>query len=616
MQKQLIIAEKPSVARDIATVMIRGTKATKDGYIESEQYVISWAIGHLVTLGEPEDYDMKYKKWNMGHLPIIPEEFHLKPVDKTEKQFSILKQLLHRKDVEQIICATDAGREGELIFRYIYQLSGCTKPFKRLWISSMTEEAISKGFQSLKDGREYDDLYRSAKCRSEADWLIGINGTRAYTVKNNLLYSIGRVQTPTLAIIVDRYRQIKDFKPEDYWEVKSIYENFQGIWIDMQKNNSKIATQARAEEIAAQAKGCLGRVTKITEEDKTQAPPLLYDLTELQRDGNQSYGYTAKETLDLAQALYERHKLITYPRTDSRYLSEDMRENVRKTLSKLQIEPYREAIAPIIDKLKFTGRIINDKKVTDHHACIPTPVTPNLQKLNAKERNIYDLIVRRFIAVFYPYYQFQTTSVVVEVGEHAFLSKGKVITQWGWKELYRDQEMVDKAGRPKQGKQEKQTKQEQQEEQQLPRLKEGDQLLIHDCEINKKQTQPPKQYTESALLGAMENAGRFVKDEALKEQLKESGLGTPATRAAIIERLIQVGYIIREKKVLLPTEKGIAIIGTVPQELTSPETTGKWERALNKMARGEFPPPRFMESIKRFAEYIVVDAKKSSIINK
>jgi len=602
MSKTLIIAEKPSVARDIAATIIKANSKSKDGYIESDQYLISWAIGHLVTLCEPDEYNPKYKKWNMLDLPISPESFSLKPVTQTKKQFQIIKALMHRHDVAELICATDAGREGELIFRYIYQLAECSKPFKRLWISSMTEEAIYKGFQELKDGSEYDTLYQSARCRSEADWLIGINGTRAFTVKNNTIFSIGRVQTPTLAMIVNRQWQIQDFKPTDYYEVKAIYQNFHGIWINTEDNSTKIATIDKAEQIANQVKGITGTVIEIKKEKKSQPSPLLYDLTELQRDANQAFGYTAKETLDIAQALYEKHKLITYPRTDSRYLSDDMKDIVSMTLNKINIEPYDNWIQNIINNLKFTTRIINNKKVTDHHACIPTPRTPNLQRLNPKERNIYDLLVKRLIAVFYPNYQFETKTILIENQGHVFQSKGKSVIDWGWKMIYASDN--------------NKRKNDIDEEQQLPQLKRSQQIEFLDSEIMKKQTQPPKPYTESTLLSAMENAGRMVEDEELKEQLRDSGLGTPATRASIIERLIQVGYIERQKKALIPTAKGMAIIEVIPIELQSPEFTGKWERALNKMAKGNFSTIRFMDSINNFTNYIVAQARQSKPIKK
>jgi len=566
MRKTLIISEKPSVARDIAKVIINGHSSSKDGYIEGEKHIITWAIGHLVTLWEPEEYDEKYKKWSMETLPIIPGEFMLKSVSKTKKQFGIVKKLMNSKEVEDIVCATDSGREGELIFRYIYQLANCKKTFKRLWISSMTEEAIKKGFEELKDGSEYDNLYQSARCRSEADWLIGMNGTRAYTIKSNEIFSIGRVQTPTLAMIVNREMQIKGFDSLDYWEVKSTYEDFQGTWIDTKENSSKISSEKEAEAIGKKVEGTTGEVIDVKKEKKTLATPLLYDLTELQRDGNKYFGYTAKETLDIAQSLYEKHKLITYPRTDSRYLSEDMKDIVKETLNKLSISPYDKYISKIINNIKFTSRIINNKKITDHHACIPTPKTPNVQKLGIKEKNIYNLVVKRLIAAFFPIHQYETTTILVESEKETFLSKGNVVLDWGWKLLYVNDDKKKK---------------QKDEDQQLPNIDKGEKVIFKDTEVLKKQTKPPKQYTESTLLSAMENAGRLVEDEELKEQLKDNGIGTPATRAAIIERLIQVGYIKREKKSLVPTEKGIAIINIIPEQLKSAELTGKWEKALN-----------------------------------
>jgi len=599
MRKTLIISEKPSVARDIAKVIINGHSSSKDGYIEGEKHIITWAIGHLVTLWEPEEYDEKYKKWSMETLPIIPGEFMLKSVSKTKKQFGIVKKLMNSTEVEDIVCATDSGREGELIFRYIYQLAKCKKTFKRLWISSMTEEAIKKGFEELKDGSEYDNLYQSARCRSEADWLIGMNGTRAYTIKSNEIFSIGRVQTPTLAMIVNREMQIKGFDSLDYWEVKSTYEDFQGTWIDTKENSSKISSEKEAEAIGKKVEGTTGEVTDVKKEKKTLATPLLYDLTELQRDGNKYFGYTAKETLDIAQSLYEKHKLITYPRTDSRYLSEDMKDIVKETLNKLSISPYDKYISKIINNIKFTSRIINNKKITDHHACIPTPKAPNVQKLGIKEKNIYNLVVKRLIAAFFPIHQYETTTILVESQRETFLSKGNVVLDIGWKLLYANSDKKKK---------------DKEEEQQLPPINKGDQVLFKEIEILKKQTQPPKQYTESTLLSAMENAGRLVDDEELKEQLKDNGIGTPATRAAIIERLIQVGYIQREKKSLVPTSKGISIINTVPEELKSAELTGKWEKALNNIVKGQFSPDRFMESINNFTTFIVTEANNSSPI--
>lgn len=591
MGKQLIIAEKPSVARDIAKVLHCGQKG--DGYIEGQEYVVTWAIGHLVTLYEPEDYDEKLKKWQYQALPILPNEIKIKPYNKTIKQLKIINNLIKRTDVDSLICATDSGREGELIFRYIYHYTKSSKPFKRLWISSMTNEAILEGFERLKDGSAYNNLYLSAKCRSEADWLVGINATRAYTTLNNVLLSIGRVQTPTLALIVQRQKEIDDFVPKDYFEVQGNFGDFSGTWFDEKPSETKIFDEDKASQLSQKVLGKEGIIKKITKSKKKELPPLLYDLTELQRDGNKSYGLTAQEVLTIAQNLYEKRKLITYPRTDSRYLSDDMKNKVKQTMNKINVPPFNKAIEPLITKgeLKFTKRIIDNSKVTDHHAIIPTDVTPKLDSLSKDERNIYQLIVKRFIAVFYEDFLYETTEVIIEVEKESFVAKGKMITQKGWKSLY----VANKDDK----------------EQDLPLLKKGDKRIVEGVEVLKKQTSPPKPFTEATLLSAMENAGRYVEDETLKEHLKESGFGTPATRAGIIERLIQVQYIGRKGKSLYPTPKGVALIDIVPDELKSPETTGKWEKALNKISQGEMETEKFMESIKRFVVYLVKSSEKT-----
>lgn len=585
MAKQLVIAEKPSVARDIANVLQCSNKG--DGYIEGSNYVITWAIGHLVTLCEPEDYGDQYKKWQFKLLPIMPSEMKLKPYEKTVKQLKIIDKLLKRNDIDSIICATDSGREGELIFRYIYQYTGCDKPFKRLWISSMTDQAILAGFEGLKDGSHYDHLFASARCRSEADWLVGINATRAYTTQNNVLLSVGRVQTPTLALIVDRQKEINCFVPRDYFEVQVDYGDFKGTWFDEKPSETKIDQEDKAKAIIEKVQGKDGVVKSISKKKNKQPPPNLYDLTELQRDGNKQFGYTAQQVLNIAQDLYEKRKMITYPRTDSRFLSDDMKSVVKKTLEKISVPPYQKAIALIFSKgeLKFTKRIIDNSKVTDHHAIIPAEVVPKIEYLTKEEKNIYNLIVKRFIAVFYDDFLFETTELVVISEKESFVSKGKIITQKGWKSLYTNDKDDDL--------------------QTLPELKKGDGLTIQTAELLKKQTSPPKPFTEATLLSAMENAGRFVEDDELKEMLKESGFGTPATRAGIIERLIQVEYIIRKGKVLQPTPKGSKLIEIVPSELKSPETTGKWEKALNKISKGELDTERFIKSIQRFTSYIV-----------
>lgn len=591
--KKLIITEKPSVARDIAGVL--GVTGRRDGYMEGSDYVITWAVGHLVTLFEPEDYDKRLKKWQYNMLPLIPIEIKIKPYEKTVKQLNIIKTLCDREDVGSLICATDSGREGELIFRYIYSYIESEKPFDRLWISSMTDESIKNGFANLKSGTEYNRLYLSAKCRSESDWLVGINATRAYTTLNNTLLSIGRVQTPTLALVVNRFHEISDFKPKDYYEIVADYGEFKGTWFKDQISDTKIDSKEEAEEIVSKVKGEEGVIKEVEKKNGSQKAPFLYDLTELQRDGNKQYGYTASQVLELAQDLYEKKKLVTYPRTDSRFLSDDMKQTVKDTLKAINVMPYSRAIEPLQKdgkfNIKFTKRIIDNKKVTDHHAIIPTKKNPTNVKLNKDELNIYQLIVKRFIAVFYPDFKFQTTRVIVEVKDETFVSKGKIVKDLGWKKLYQ------KAGAN--------------EDTLLPAVKKNDPITIHDTELQSKKTTPPKPYTEASLLSAMENAGRFVEEDELKEQLKEAGFGTPATRASIIERLVSVKYIYRKGKSLHPTEKGIKLIQIVPEQLKSPEMTGKWERGLSKISRDELTVEPFMTSIHKFVAYIVKSAAKT-----
>lgn len=604
MGKILVIAEKPSVARDIAKVLKAGQKG--DGCLIGADYIVSWAVGHLVTLAEPEEYDETYKKWNFSALPILPEEMKLKAIAQTRSQLKILHKLMNSREIDSLICATDSGREGELIFRYIYDITKCKKPFERLWISSMTEEAIREGFASLKDGREYDLLYASAKCRSEADWLVGMNATRAYTLQYDALLSIGRVQTPTLALIVNKQKEIDAFTAEDYFEVQADFGGYTGMWIDKEEH-TRIDKEEIAKQIAEKVSGKQVVIAKAEKEEKKMPPPLLYDLTELQRDCNKKFGFSAKKTLDIAQTLYEKRKMITYPRTDSRYLSEDMKGKVISTLKRLSaLEEYAPYAQPLtedasfierIQKEKNTKRIIDNTKVTDHHAIIPTDAKLRTDSLTEEERKVFSLVAARFLSVFYPYYRYETTKVYAEAEAERFLSKGTVVLEEGW-------QAVEKALMPTAVKKKKTNE----EEQKLPALAEGEERLLQKAMVQKKKTKPPTPYTESSLLSAMENAGRFVEDEALKEQMKDSGLGTPATRAAIIERLLTVGYIVRKGKTLLPTEKGKKLIEVVPVEMSSPQTTGKWEKGLSSISKGKMTEERFMASIRRYVQFLVRDA--------
>lgn len=584
MGKILVVAEKPSVARDYARVL--KCKTRKDGYIEGDTHIISWALGHLVTLAEPHHYDPKYKTWRMNELPIRPAEVKLRVIRKTSKQFNVLKDLMKRDDIDEVICGTDSGREGELIFRYVYDHAKCKKPTKRLWISSMTDEAITQGFAKIKPGTDYDHLYYSAKCRSEADWLVGMNASRAFSLKYKALLTIGRVQTPTLAIIVNRHLEIENFKPETYYEVVANLGEFEATWINKAKK-SKIKTMEQATKIMEKIHQGEAVVDQVKSTEKKTPAPLLYDLTELQRDANKKYGYTAKKTLSIAQSLYEKHKMVTYPRTDSRYLTADMKGTVKNTLKKLQIERYHQIIKDM-PEVKFTKRIINDAKVTDHHAIIPTESNPRINALSEDELHIYDLIVSRLVEAFYPPYKELQTEVILDINEEQFIAKGKSIRDMGWKKvrqsLLGEKNKGDKF---------------------LPLMEKEDTFPVKDEKMNEKQTKPPKPYNEATLLSAMEHPGKFVEDQSIKEHLKEMGLGTPATRAAIIERLITVGYIMRSGKTLIPTDKGISIISVVPDEIKTPEMTGKWERALYRIAEGSMEPNKFMASIGRYVDFLV-----------
>ena len=597
--KILVIAEKPSVARDIAGVL--GAKQKGDGCLIGEDYIISWAIGHLITLANPEEYDPALKKWSRQSLPIIPGEIKLAPVARTKSQLNILKKLMNSKDTDNIICATDSGREGELIFRYIYDYVKCKKSVQRLWISSMTQEAIKEGFANLKPSEEYDNLYESAKCRSEADWLVGINASRVYTIKYGALLSIGRVQTPTLNILVQRHKEIENFVPKTYFQIKAEFENYSGLWTDLENNENQIFDEEKAKGIYEKLEGKTGEIVDITVERKSQPPGLLYDLTLLQRECNRRFSYSAKNTLQIAQDLYEKRKLITYPRTDSQYLSDDMKGKCIGTIKSLPKAEYGKFIDYLtaLPKLPMGKRIFNNDKVSDHHAIIPTGKTVNMASLSEGERNVYDMIVRKFLAAFYPNYLYDVTKIITQAEGENFLTQGNTVVDLGWKALFPAEKSKNK---------------DKDEEAILPAVQKGEKYEITALDLQRKETQPPKPYNEEHLLGAMENAGRFTDDEALKEQLKESGIGTPATRAAIIERIIEVGYVTRKGKNLIPTEKGIKLTEIVPEELKSPETTGKWERGLTSISKGSMDSKRFMGSISRFVHFIVESSEKNTSV--
>ena len=589
----VVVAEKPSVGRDIARVL--GCREKGEGFLKGENHLVTWAVGHLVTLCEPDEIDEKYKKWRMDDLPMLPEHIPTKVIAKTKSQFSIVKKIINDPETEKLICATDAGREGELIFRLIYTQAKCKKPVDRLWISSMTDEAIKEGLATLKPAQEYDGLYRSATCRSEADWLVGMNASRAFTLRFDALLSIGRVQTPTLAILVKRYHEIANFKPEEYYTVTADFGDYTGQWFDEkvedEKKANRIPNKEKADEIAKAVKGKAARVKSVNAEAKKELPPQLYDLPSLQREANRKLGFTADKTLKIAQELYEKWKAITYPRTDSRYLPMDMIPRTKQTLQKLP-EEYKPLVENIPwkedGKLPISKRYFDNEKISDHHAIIPTPQTAPVDKLPPDAQKLFDMIARRLVAVFYPAHEYDAIKVITACQEHSFKTTGRTVKVNGWKDVYPA---------------------EKQEEDALPALQEGDGRTVSKATVKKETTKPPAPHTDASLLAAMENAGKELEDEKLREQMKGSGLGTPATRAAIIERLIQVGYASRRGRAISATEKGVSLIAIAPPEIASPETTGKWELALDEIAKNKRDTGRFMEGIRRLSTFLVEYAR-------
>jgi DNA topoisomerase-3 len=580
---KVILTEKPSVARDIAKCL--NINAKRDGYFEGNGYQITWAFGHLVELKEPDDYDKAWKRWSLESLPIIPEQFGLKARGdaSAKKQLNTIKQLF--KAADEIICATDAGREGELIFRYILAWSGCQrKPFKRLWISSLTDDAIRSGFAKLQQGHAYDGLYRAAKCRSESDWIVGLNATRLYTLKfgrQGSLWTIGRVQTPVLALIVQKDAEISNFKPKDFWELHTLYRD-----ADFQYAGGRFDNKADAEALLNQIVERDFRITDVKGKKETLSPPLLYDLTDLQKDMSIRYGLTADQTLSCAQQLYEK-KHITYPRTDSRYLSSDMKAGMKPLLAKLRTQ-FQQQIEPLdLDKLALGSRIFNDAKVSDHHAIIPTSALPG--SLSGHEAKVYEAIVQRFIAAFYLPCIKQITTVLGEVDDKVkFKTTGTIIESPGWQVLYKNDA----------------PSQQDKTQKILPNFVKGE-TGPQQPSITQGKTTPPKPYNEASLLGIMESAGKTCDDEQLKEALKEKGLGTPATRASIIEVLIKRNYIQRQKKTLVSTEAGRHLISIIADDrLKSAAMTGEWEAKLKKIEHNDYDPDQFMAEIIRFTQKI------------
>jgi DNA topoisomerase-3 len=606
-RKTLVIAEKPSVGRDLARVL-PGPFAKHEGYLEGPEHVVSWAVGHLVQLAEPDEYDPKFKRWRMADLPIVPERFKLVVRDeRSKKQMSVVTTLLHRADVSEVINACDAGREGELIFAYLYEKAGSKLPVRRLWLSSMTNAAMRDAFATLRPAAELAPLEQAARSRSEADWIVGMNATRAATIRLRSSFdgavSLGRVQTPTLAIIARREEEIRAFTPEPYWLVDARFEpsedssrRYGGRFHAGAK--PRLATEAQALAIVAAVRDGAGEITKVEKREVTEKPPMLYDLTSLQRDANTRFGFSARRTLGAAQRLYEEHKALTYPRTNSRFLTSDMAEEIKPTAELVGARAeYRDAARYVVglDVLPL-ARVIDDAKVTDHHAIIPTRAEHPVDKMDGDDLRVYDMVVRRFLAAFHPEAVLESTRVETTVAEHVFRTRGKVLLVPGWRGVYMTAvEEAPAADAP--------VDDDEVNDQALPRLEQGEPSRTLEVESLAKETKPPRRYTDASLLGAMETAGKLVDDEALREAMKDSGIGTPATRAAIIERLIDVGYVERDGRSLVATEKGLNVIRLLGEHaLTSPDLTGRWEQRLGQIERGEDSREKFMRDIAGFAK--------------
>lgn len=587
--KSLVLAEKPSVARDIARVL--GCHKNISGAIEGGQYVVTWALGHLVTLADPEGYDKKYKEWNMDSLPMIPRKWELVVIRQSAKQYQHVKTQLFRKDISQIIIATDAGREGELVARWILDKSGCRKPIKRLWISSVTDKAIREGFAHLEDGRKYNPLYHAALGRAKADWLVGINATRALTCKYNAQLSCGRVQTPTLAIIAAREEQIRSFHPEDYYGLTCLAGGIKWTWRHKKSGSMRSFQKDYITELRQTLQGKELKVTDVHKSAKKTFSPGLYDLTELQRDANQKFGYSAKETLNIMQRLYENHKVLTYPRTDSRYIGSDVVPTIKERLKACNQGPYKTYIPRLLrSEIRGNRSFVDDKKVSDHHAIIPTEEAAIFSNMTNEERKIYDLVVRRFLSVLYPPFEYEQTSLKAEIGGEIFAAEGQMILSPGWKEVYEDSSSSLNTGSS------------------LPSLKKGDVLSPDQIVLTSGKTTPPARFTEATLLSAMENPLKYMESQDSRERkaLSETGgLGTVATRADIIEKLFHSFLIEKKGQEILITSKGKQLLSLVPEDLKKPELTARWEMELSDIAKGKHKEEAFIRDIEAYTEELI-----------
>jgi DNA topoisomerase-3 len=614
---RLIVTEKPSMGRDVAAAL--GATRRGEGFLAGASDIVTWCVGHLVELDDPQGYDPRFERWRLEDLPILPDEFKYHASERTLDQFKVINSLLGREDVELVVNAADAGREGELIFDLVYRLAGCRKPVERLWISSLTRDAILEGFGKLKSAEEYSGLRDSAHARQRADWLVGINATRAQTLRarragHEGVYSLGRVQTPTLALIVERDREITEFVPVDYFEVLADFRapggDYRGRWFN--QKGSRFDKREEAEAVARKVEGKQGSVQKVEKKAVREKPPLLHDLTSLQRAANVRYGFTAARTLELAQALYEK-KFLTYPRTSSRHLSKSVADEIEAHVRAVSIGPYVVFIEKILaaGKPKLTSRHVDDKKVTDHHAVIPTKQKIDGGALSPDEKRIYDLVARRFLAAFFPDAELERTTVVTEAEGERFITRGTVVLKAGWREVEPPARDAKKTGEDDA---KKSADEEDDEGAELPALKAQDPADVLKAEAVARKTKAPPRYSESSLLGAMETAGKKVEDEELRLAMKDAGLGTPATRAAIIETLLKREYVVREKKSLVATPKGIALIRMLPSPLLkSAELTGRWEQKLSRMSRREYALDDFMGEVRAMITELVAQIASSEV---
>ena len=608
--KHLVIAEKPSVARDIARVL--GCSKKTNSYIEGKDYVVTWALGHLVTLADPEEYGEQYKTWSLDTLPMLPDRWKLVVIRQTSKQYHAVKEQIFRKDISDIIIATDAGREGELVARWILEKAGNKKPLKRLWISSVTDKAIRDGFAHLRPGRDYENLYHAAVARAEADWEVGINATRALTCKYNAQLSCGRVQTPTLAMIASREEEIKKFVPKSYYGLKAVAKGIPFLWTDAKNNSGRTFDRSRIESICKGAAQKI-RITEVKKKSKKTYSPALYDLTALQREANQRYGYSAKETLNIMQRLYENHKVLTYPRTDSRYLTSDMTGTLKERLNACAVGPYRKAASRLsMHEIKADKSFVNNAKVSDHHAIIPTEQFVQLEHMSNDERRIYDLVVRRFLAVLSPACEYEEISLTGMIGKETFRAKGSRMLKAGWRGIYdADWEDLEDEDTPDFA---KDTGSSSMTDTAWPDVREGAELPVSSLSITEGKTKPPAYFTEGTLIAAMENPSRYMqqKDRTLARTLGETGgLGTVATRADIIEKLF--GSFLMEKKgsEIHITSKGRQLLSLVPSDLKSPELTAQWELRLRSIAQGKESQSKFMTEIEDYTKSLISQIKNA-----